>query len=250
MPVVRKAVIGCWNAYTRALKPRFSVEQRMGIPLLLDRHSHLDRALLVRGSWERDQIAELTALCQRHRENSRHSVFLDVGAYAGLYSILLQKTGLFDDILAFEPDPISSAQLRGNLFLNQVVGAVQVIEAAVTARSGSVTFHRAEDRRRVESGLDVDSNDAERISSFDVKAVRLDEVLDTQDSFVAAKIDIEGHELQALEGMAGVLARNRCVLQVESFEVNAPRVVAFMGDRGYRVAQRIRDDYFFVPSER
>jgi FkbM family methyltransferase len=251
MPVVRKVLIGFWNTYVRTFKPRFSVEQRMGLTLLLDRESNLDRALLVRGTWEHRQLAALTKLILQHRSPGQRSLFLDVGAHAALYSIIVAKQNLCAEVYAFEPDPVSRAQLQANLMLNGVLDEVQVVPAAVSNQAGTVTFHRAEDLRRGESRLDLGGDDQPDIAnSFSVEAVRLDARFDLQEAFVALKIDIEGHELQALEGMVRLLTQNHCVLQVESFEENAAGVMAFMEEHGYRLAERIRHDYFFVPAGR
>src|SRR3712207_1348995 len=94
MPVIRKALIGIWNSYLRRFKPRYSLEQRMGATLLLDRTSRLDRALLVRGSWEDEQVATFFRMVRHHRAENRRSVFLDVGAHGALYSILAAKENL------------------------------------------------------------------------------------------------------------------------------------------------------------
>lgn len=244
--MLRKALIGIWNTYARTFKPRFSVERRMGLDLLLDRWSNLDRALLVRGSWERRQSEALLDLARRRREPGRRALFLDIGAHGGLYAIVAHRSRLFDEIVAFEPDPVNCAQMQANLFLNGAVEAVRVVQAAVSEAPGRLAFGRAETLRRGESRLEAASaGDAAVVGRFEVEAVRVDDAVPVRDALVAIKIDIEGHEVAALRGMARLLRENDCVLQVESFPEQTPALVAFLEGQGYRRALSIVHDHFF-----
>jgi FkbM family methyltransferase len=247
MPVVRNALIGIWNSYVRHLKPRYSVEQRMGVTLLLDKTSNLDRALLVRGKWEEEQIRTLRQMIRDSRANVGRSLFLDIGAHAALYSVIVAREGLCDEIHAFEPDPINLAQAQANLLLNDVVERVRLIAAAVTEHPGRLPFHRAESLRRGESRLDwSDTNKRRFVQSIEVEAIRLDDMFDDEGTLIAAKIDVEGHELQALRGMTKLLRQNDCILQVEIARARVPSVLSFIEAQGYRRVHQIRDDYFFT----
>ena len=106
------------------------------------------------------------------------------------------------------------------------------------------------------------------------RAVRLDTVLDIAGKLLVVKIDVEGHEEQAVEGLLALLGRNHCVLQIEIWDVATdarpnellaifPRMAApgFYDDRtaaqplidrlaglGLRHVGTVDHDYFFVTS--
>src|SRR5471032_2707618 len=121
--------------YARIFKLRFVIERRMGLNLLLERDNIIDWQLFIAGKWERPQFTELFGLvAEQLRRLKADAVFLDVGAHWGLYALTAHQSGMFSRIVAFEPDPISFAQLHANLFLNQAQSAVEPLELAASSR--------------------------------------------------------------------------------------------------------------------
>ena len=58
-------------------------------------------------------------------------------------------------------------------------------------------------------------------------------MLDCADKLLVAKIDVEGHEEPAIEGLLAVLAKNHCVLQIEIWDLpNDPR-------RAHRITEQL-----------
>jgi len=67
--------------------------------------------------WERSKrmfCKLLSALFKKYGPG----LFVDVGAYVGLYSVLAAKFGW--RVLAFEPNPLSLLLLKYNLLMNRV----------------------------------------------------------------------------------------------------------------------------------
>lgn len=58
-------------------------------------------------------------------------------------------------------------------------------------------------------------------------------------------MDVEGHELNALQGMQALLSNNSCLLQVEVFAENLAVIEELMMQQGYIKFQEIGDDRFF-----
>ncbi len=54
-------------------------------------------------------------------------MFLDVGAHWGWYALLAHKEGVFDEVIAVEPDPTNYGQLQANLVLNDFAGQIQTL---------------------------------------------------------------------------------------------------------------------------
>jgi FkbM family methyltransferase len=112
--------------------------------------------------------------------------------------------------------------------------------AAVSDHSGTVRLSRALAYDNYNSQVGDDG------SGFAVRAVRLDDELPISGHRIALKIDIEGHEPAALEGMKGLLRRNDCFLQVECWPENAAAFIAAMKAEGYNLLHQISVDHYFA----
>ncbi len=209
---------------------------------LVDQQNKVDRSLLVKGEWERYQIIELERLIREFRPGYSRSVFLDIGAHGGLYSILLKKLNLFDEIFAFEPDPLNLAQLHSNLLINGLTSGIKIIPCAASKADGTVGFVSCQGRHRGLSHM-TDASDIK--SEFAVQAVKVDSVVPYKGAFIVAKIDVEGFEADVLAGMKDVIRDNACLLQIEIFQERLKAVTQITEERGLKIIGNIENDYYF-----
>jgi FkbM family methyltransferase len=240
--VVRLALAGWANLFYG----RYLIERRQGLTLLIDRTNAVDQELHVSGAWEPQTVAHLFSLVSAERQHCpKGAVFLDVGAHWGFYTLLAHKKGWFERIVAVEPDPTNYAQLQANLFLNDASTAIEALRLAASDRAATFGL-RVDSRNRGGSRL-VESED----DIATCQAVRLDTVLDFAGRLLVAKIDVEGHEEPAIEGLLAVLARNHCVLQIEIWDLpddprRAYRITEQLARLGIRHIDTVDRDHFFV----
>jgi FkbM family methyltransferase len=240
--VVRLALAGWANLFYG----RYLIERRQGLTLLIDRTNAVDQELHVSGAWEPQTVAHLFSLVSAERQHCpKGAVFLDVGAHWGFYTLLAHKKGWFERIVAVEPDPTNYAQLQANLFLNDASTAIEALRLAASDRAATFGL-RVDSRNRGGSRL-VESED----NIATCQAVRLDTVLDFAGRLLVAKIDVEGHEEPAIEGLLAVLARNHCVLQIEIWDLpddprRAYRITEQLARLGIRHIDTVDRDHFFV----
>ncbi len=213
------------------------VVRRDGILYLLNLQSGnwYDKAVLQGSVGEPAQREFFVAEIKRRRCD----VFLDIGANFGTYSATVAVKTDCPTIIAFEPDERSVARLRVHLFVNGISERVQIRVVAVSDRNGQVPFARAP------ANNDFVSRVGEDGSAFFVPAIRLDDELALTGQRIAIKLDVEGHELAALDGMATLLRANDCFLQIEAWPQNAAQVVTRMKAGGYGLIRRIDDDHYF-----
>jgi FkbM family methyltransferase len=129
--------------------------------------------------------------------------FVDCGSYTGdtIQSFISQTDNCFRKVIAFEADPAVMPRLE--TFVNDVGSRAVLHKAAVGARNGIVHF----------AGNGIGGGCITPDSGTEVPCVRLDDALACENvSFI--KMDIEGAELQALEGAHHVIWRDRPVLAV------------------------------------
>lgn len=187
--------------------------------------------------------AEL-AFVSRHLK--RGQVVLDVGANAGLYTVIAARiVGNTGHVFAFEPDNRAVALLRRNVALNGLTN-VTVIEAAVSNETGQRQFAAASDIAM--SSLAVTHRDDQQVQSWrTVEAIRLDDALRKYGIQGASflKIDVEGAEKLVFEGASDLLAHAPAGFTVlfEGFEANAEpfgysvrELLDLLSARGFSVA--------------
>ena len=137
-------------------------------------------------------------------------VIVDVGAFLGYFALLGANAASRGRAYAFEPDPRDFPWLSHNIEANGLGDRVQALPTAVSDRSGWVTLYLAQEDQTQSSVYPLTNHGR----SVQVEAVTLDAFLgDTLPDIV--KIDVEGAELQALDGMTRSIQRGRPLLFVE-----------------------------------
>lgn len=126
---------------------------------------------------------------------------IDVGANVGVFTIWAARYLGAERIVAVEPAPDTSRELRGNLERNSV--EAQVLEAAVGRTSGEATLHRRGAPAR-DTLFTTDRYGSRFEPTARVRLVTLDEVfsLFEIESCDLLKLDCEGAEYEIL-GAAG-----------------------------------------------
>ena len=226
----------------------FKVYRRGGLKLLLDAQSNVDRSIIRKEYWEKEQMHYLLSTATDILDaDVAQNVFIDIGSYLGWYSFNAWKTGAFGSINAFEADPYNFAKLNMNIHLNDAEEQVKVFNVAVSDTSGSINYRRSitDPNNRGRSGVDLDGK-----LDTSLECVKLDDVLEIKDSIIIVKIDVEGHELNVLNGMLKLLKLNRAFLQVEIFPNVLLEVKDLMEENGYEHVNSIDHDHYFSNDKR
>ena len=130
---------------------------------------------------------------------------LDLGANIGYYTLMLSKlVGPSGRVFAFEPDPSSFRILRTNISQNRL-NNVESFQLAVSDVTANAPLFR-DKFNNLDHRMVGGSTDREVVS---VKAVRLDDHFTNRPvSFGFIKMDIQGAEGLALDGMKSLLERS------------------------------------------
>lgn len=171
---------------------------------------------------------------------SKDDVTVDVGANLGLYTRALAR--LSRHVHAVEPSRDMAGFLRRTCAHN-----VTVHELAASDRPGAAQLVVPQGDNGPVHGLatiEPSSRPAAAAHAVaQVRTVRLDELV--QDAVAFVKIDVEGHELVALRGATGLIARSQPAFLVEAEDRHrrsaTASVFGFFAEHGYR-GYYIKDD--------
>src|SRR6266566_2473700 len=141
---------------------------------------------------------------------------VDGGAHVGFFTIVsARRVGPTGRVIAFEPDPDNARHWRRNVELNQLGARAVLNESALSDHTGMATFHRSRSLTTHGSLLSSSNTDG---PSDTVQTIALDQYLSEHVRRVdVLKLDLEGAEAIALDGMQRSISQARCVI----FEVNA-----------------------------
>ncbi len=203
------------HALRRPLGGRDQVRaRRKGIYWDLDLREGIDLTIFVLGAFERDTLRALRSLVKEG------ATVLDIGANIGAHTLHLARlVGDKGRVIAFEPTGYALAKLRANLRSNpDLEPRVEVHQAFLVAKAGACVASR------VASSWPVDGT-APDDAQMGSRAMDLSGALAmTLDSAIAAagdpdvqliKMDVDGHELEVLEGGRSLLERRRPIIVME-----------------------------------
>jgi FkbM family methyltransferase len=160
----------------------------------------------------------------------RQGVFLDVGAHIGYYSLYMLPRVV--EVFSLEPDP------RVRVLLEQNVGGrrkVTVIPSAVGARPGRARF-TLEPHSEVSHLADEGDDPGNQIT---VDVVTIDGFVRARGLAVEAiKIDVEGHDTEAIKGALNVMAEQQPLVLTEARPDAA--LFGLTHEVGYRVFAFVR----------
>jgi FkbM family methyltransferase len=170
------------------------------------------RALRAR-SWKENDVVEFIEANLKEGQT-----FIDVGAYVGVYSLLAARiVGHQGKVYAFEPDAAARDFCQRNLRMNKVFN-VDLMRLAISNRTGPrvmsylpcSTGNRILDDVCSSEAMNVQGKpaivEATTLDDFCAKTVLIPDMV---------KVDVEGHEVEVIEGGMQTLRSSKTTLILE-----------------------------------
>ena len=149
-------------------------------------------------------------------------VFYDIGANMGFFSLIAaRQVGASGSVHSFEPLTENAAHVRANAKLNQFEN-IHVHDVAVGGASRMEELHLT----AWDGGIALGSSAIKTVAPLSTRKVRVVEL----DQFVqdrgllppaVVKIDVEGAELEVMQGMAETIARAKPIIVYEVDDGNS-----------------------------
>ena len=206
--------------------------------------------------WKKKQLEPgirflISSLAQKMDENNDDGWFFDVGANVGLYVWEVNKLCPNRKILAFEPDPENFKLLKMTLkeanlqnlelcpdALSNKTAEVSFSQDPLTSATGCIS---GKDKPWIEQYLNTSTNQI----SVNTRTMDTEERDNKIPSLI--KIDVEGHEVEVLEGAVNTLTKRKPLFIIESFPPKQEKVISILKEYGYEL--RDADRYGLIHSK-
>ncbi|HMG16534.1 MAG TPA: FkbM family methyltransferase [Saprospiraceae bacterium] len=180
-----------WQFYYRFIRKYRIVNWVKPLKIKLQKGAHAVNAQYYLG------LADFPEMAFTMHFLREHDLFIDIGAYQGMYSLLAAGIGK-SNVLAFEPDEQSFHSLQYQFILNKLDKNIDYRQIALGDKNakGSLTEHKSQ-----QNHIETDSQTEPNISIH-----RLDDEVAKLNNPCLLKLDAEGYELNILKGAANILA--------------------------------------------
>jgi len=174
-------------------------------------------------------------------------VFIDVGAHLGAYVLTFSKISKL--VVAVEPNPVNYLILRKNLAINKIKNCIPV-KYALSNHDGTSYLYVSKfsdlhslHKDRLDETIDtvpVRTRTADTLALRELKLDRIDLI----------KIDVEGAEIEVLEGMKEVIMKYHPILIIEVFQKNLEKIKEIFNKHNYNIVKIIYESIDPITKER
>lgn len=177
-----------------------------GMPWLINIHQSIGCHLFISGKYCSARIAEIQAVVKTG------DTVVDIGANVGYFTLLFAKlVGKEGKVYSFEPDPRNFQLLQRTLERNGLT-QVKAVQKAVSDKADEFLLYQTA------SWAANTLTSSEHVSTVSVQVVALDEFLSDESNISFIKMDMDGSEPLAIQGMTQLIRRSPNLTVLAEYE--------------------------------
>ena len=183
---------------------------------------------------EFDDIKELKLI--EKISNEKKILFFDCGANFGFYSLFVASLKKENEVYSFEASPNTFLDFKKNIILNNFQKIKPINLAISDIQDKQIDFK--ESQNDWESS--ILSNNFEVLTTNEIKTTTIDSILESEEKNlpqynIVIKLDIEGHEMNAIKGAYNLLKKHSPLIIIEFSK--------FISQEDYKLLKRFIQDY-------
>ena len=196
---------------------------------------HLGQAIIKDGSYESGVINSVKSFIYKKNFNNSNIHLVDVGANIGTHTVGFSE--IYKSAISFEPNPIISKILEANISINNIHNA-EVRKTALSNISGNMVLSVPKENYGNASLKKTGVSDG-----FELETKTLDSELlgiYSDDDLILLKVDVEGHELEVIEGAKEFLSRHNVIIVLEHTKSSSSeKLYDLLKDNSYKPEYQI-----------
>jgi len=206
-------------------------------------NDHITVSIGAFGVYEADILENII----KKTNNDKKNTVLDIGANIGNHSIFFAR--YYSRVISFEPSKITFDILCLNLKLNNIYNVFPYNFGLSTAEGQHILSHSEGNSgaaRIINNEFDGDNREV-------IKTYRGDDILrkiGVREDIDLIKIDVEGHEVEVIQGLENLLSnyRPKIILEIENDKKNeiSPESLRILKKFGYVNFYEIKESKNFI----
>ena len=246
IPLLKRAVPSLMLKILKMLKKNRGYFKIRNTRMFLDFLDPIDKKIILDQEYEE---LEINYLLNQIKKNKILN-FIDIGANCGYYSIYIANNIPNVIIHSFEPNEDAFFKFKKTLEINKTLkDKINIHNFGLSNKTGKLKMQSMIKHGYSQTGGSsvVESNSYKNFDVYYADFKIGDKVINQNQNTIAIKIDVEGHEINVLNGLENTLVNNKLIIQIEIFETNFQKVNNFLTSLGYKIIFKFkeRSNYFY-----
>ena len=245
-PILKRIIPSLIRKILIILKKNRGYFKVKGFQMYLDFLDPIDREIILFNEFEKEETISLI----KYLKLNRAKIFLDIGSNCGYYSVLISSEKFIDKVYAFDPNQEANLKFKKTIKKNfRIKKKIKLYNFGLSNINSKLKVRSLRKNNYTQTGGTSVLRKYTKGTCVETleKFKKGDDLLCFNKLSLGIKIDVEGYELQVLRGLQNILKSNKCIIQVEIFNKNYPKVYSFLSSINYRSIKKVdkRSNYFF-----
>ena len=248
IPILKRVIPSFVKRYFKLIGKNNFIINYENIKIIINLNEPMDQLIYFQKNYEKKQINYLLKQIKKLEPN----FFIDVGANSGIYSLLVGKSYPKIRIFSFEPIKKTFEVLKKNISINNFKNQIKIFNVGLSNKICELKMKAQIKNGYIQKGgfgVANKKDDLRFLHKETAKFITGDSKLKIKNKKIFLKIDLEGHEIYALEGLKKLLKNNNIFLQIEIFDKNFKKTNLLLKKNNFKPINKIfsdgKTDYFY-----